>query len=275
MDVPELLLETLEDLINEDLQKLQWYLSLGIVEGYKAIPKSHLEKATRTETVTRLIQNYGDESAVKITVKILRKMNFNSTADELESKYAGKQASPAAAPPSAAAAPPAAAPPAAAPPASMSAQQVIRIMQAPLLLLDTLDELSAEEFKRFLWNLTQPVLDGCQPIRKGHLQSADRQDAVSKMIDGYGEESAVNVTVEILRRMNNNNTAENLKRQYAGGSTDAQKPLPASSSSPSSSPGLTPAAGATVCAQGKSVIVAPNIQGTSSGVSINMNINTQ
>ncbi|XP_051240842.1 caspase b-like [Dicentrarchus labrax] len=144
-------------------------------------------------------------------------------------------------------------------------------MQVSLLILDTLDELGADEFKRFRWNLTQEVLAGCQPIRKGHLENADRQDTVSKMIDSYGEESAVNVTVEILKRMNHNNAAEKLKRTYSGGSTAAHNPTPTPSSS---SLGLTPAAGANVCAQGKSVIVAPNIAGTN-GVSINMNINTQ
>ncbi|TDH15780.1 hypothetical protein EPR50_G00012470 [Perca flavescens] len=148
-------------------------------------------------------------------------------------------------------------------------------MQVPLLILDTLDELGADEFKRFRWNLTQPVLDGCQPIRKGHLENADRQDTVSKMIDSYGEETAVKVAVEILKRMNHNNAAEKLKKTYPGGSTAAQtpSPTPPSSSSSSSSSGLTAADGATVCAQGRSVIVAPNITGTSSGVSINMNIN--
>lgn len=90
-------------------------------------------------------------------------------------------------------------------------------MQASLLLLDTLDELGTNDFKRFLWNLTQPVLDECPPIRKGHLENADRQDAVSKMIDSYGEEMAVSVTAEILKRMNNNNAAEKLKRAYASG----------------------------------------------------------
>lgn len=120
MKVPELLLEALEDLIDEDLKRLHSYLSWGVVEGYKAIPKAHLQNASRTDTVTKIMQTYKEEPAVKITVEILRKMNFNSTADELESKYAaGKQAAPNTSS-SAAAAPPAAA---AAAPASISAQQ--------------------------------------------------------------------------------------------------------------------------------------------------------
>ncbi|XP_042340575.1 pyrin-like [Plectropomus leopardus] len=150
-------------------------------------------------------------------------------------------------------------------------------MQVPLLILNTLDELGVDEFKRFRWNLTQPVLDGCQPIRKAYLENADRQDTVSRMIDCYGEETAVNMTAEILKRMNHNNAAEKLKSAFEGGSKAAKPPPspPPSSSSSSSSSELTPAAGASVCAQGRSVIVAPNIAGTSSGVSINMNINTK
>lgn len=89
-------------------------------------------------------------------------------------------------------------------------------MRVPLLILDTLDELGADEFKRFVWNLTQPVLDGCQPFRKGHLENTNRQDTVSKMIESYGEESAVNITVEILKRINHNNAAEKLKKTCAG-----------------------------------------------------------
>lgn len=89
-------------------------------------------------------------------------------------------------------------------------------MQVSLLIVDTLDELGTEEFKRFRWNLTQQVLAGCEPIRKGYIENADRQDTVSKMIESYGEEMAVNVTAEILKRMNHNNTALKLKKAYAG-----------------------------------------------------------
>ncbi|XP_031734216.1 NACHT, LRR and PYD domains-containing protein 3-like isoform X3 [Anarrhichthys ocellatus] len=84
-------------------------------------------------------------------------------------------------------------------------------MEVPRLILDSLDQLGADDFKRFWWNLTQPVLDGCRPIPKSCLENKDRPDTVSRMIDSYGEESAVNVTVEILKRMNLNNEAEKLQ----------------------------------------------------------------
>lgn len=89
-------------------------------------------------------------------------------------------------------------------------------MQVPTLLIDTLDGLSNSEFKRFHWNLTQQVLEGCKPFRKGQLENAEREDTVTKMIESYGEESAVYVTAEILKRINHNNAADKLKKAYAG-----------------------------------------------------------
>ncbi|XP_075941440.1 NACHT, LRR and PYD domains-containing protein 3-like [Anarhichas minor] len=140
-------------------------------------------------------------------------------------------------------------------------------MQVPRLILDSLDQLGADDFKRFQWNLTQPVLDGCRPIPKSCLENKDRPDVVSRMIDSYGEESAVNVTVEILKRMNLNNEAEKLQNARPA----AQPPPP---TPPSSSSGLTPPAGATNCAQDRSAIVASNITVSAGGI-VNMTINTQ
>ncbi|XP_075939123.1 caspase b-like [Anarhichas minor] len=140
-------------------------------------------------------------------------------------------------------------------------------MQVPRLILDSLDQLGADDFKRFWWNLTQPVLDGCRPIPKSCLENKDRPDVVSRMIDSYGEELAVNVTVEILKRMNLNNEAEKLQNIRPA----AQPPPP---TPPSSSSGLTPPAGATNCAQDRSAIVASNITVSAGGI-VNMTINTQ
>ncbi len=89
MAVPQLLLETMEDLLKKELEMLKWYLSLEILDGCKPIPRSRLERASRTDTVSKMIENYGEESAVNVTVAILRKMNFNTAAEELKSKYAG------------------------------------------------------------------------------------------------------------------------------------------------------------------------------------------
>lgn len=48
-------------------------------------------------------------------------------------------------------------------------------MQVPLLILDTLHELGANGFK--------PVLDGCQPSRKGYPEDAGRIEGDHRFLD--------------------------------------------------------------------------------------------
>ncbi|XP_070776903.1 NACHT, LRR and PYD domains-containing protein 10-like [Enoplosus armatus] len=119
MLVQQLLLETLEELRNDDFKMLKWYLSLKILDGCKPIAKSRLETASRAETVSRMSESYGEESAVSVTAAILKKMNFNGAAVRLQNTYAeGQPATPSTS--SSAVAPPAAAEFAA--PAKLSAQ---------------------------------------------------------------------------------------------------------------------------------------------------------
>ncbi|XP_045903267.1 pyrin-like [Micropterus dolomieu] len=95
MLVPVLLLGTLEELLDDDLKMLKWYLSMHVSGSCAPIPRSHLDKASRTETVSKMIECYGEEDAVNITIEILKKMNFNDTAGKLENRYTeGKTATP-------------------------------------------------------------------------------------------------------------------------------------------------------------------------------------
>ncbi|XP_052384491.1 uncharacterized protein LOC127932559 isoform X3 [Oncorhynchus keta] len=81
-----LLLDTMEKLSRSDLKKFQWCLMKG-VERFSSISGGLLEDADRLVTVDRMVQNYCDEGAVKITLEILRKINQNNLADELEIKF--------------------------------------------------------------------------------------------------------------------------------------------------------------------------------------------
>ncbi|XP_078022245.1 uncharacterized protein LOC117254771 isoform X1 [Epinephelus lanceolatus] len=122
MSVPQLLLETLEDLGDDaDFEEFKWYLSMNILEGCKPIPKSRLGKAPRTDTVSRMTENYSKESTVKVTVEILRKMGNNNAAEKLKNRYAGGKTTK---PPTAAPVAPPAAPPAA--PATLLDQLLAR-----------------------------------------------------------------------------------------------------------------------------------------------------
>ncbi|KAL7404288.1 hypothetical protein ABVT39_012569 [Epinephelus coioides] len=133
MSVPQLLLETLQCLRSNDFETLKWYLSMDILEGCRRIPVASLENAPRTDTVSRMIQSYGEESAVKVTAAILRKMGNNNAADELEKRYAASPAAPVA-PPAAPVAPLAA-------PATMTAQHGSGII-APTITGSTIGTLN-------------------------------------------------------------------------------------------------------------------------------------
>ncbi|XDV16990.1 hypothetical protein PO909_016463 [Leuciscus waleckii] len=81
--VEELLVNSLEDLGKGDLKKFQWHLK----KDHECILKSVMEKTDVLKTVDKMVDCFGPEETVKITVKILRKMNQNNLAEQLESKH--------------------------------------------------------------------------------------------------------------------------------------------------------------------------------------------
>lgn len=106
------------------------------------------------------------------------------------------------------------------------------------------------------------MVDSCKPIPKSKLEGQDRMDTVSCMIDSYGEEMAVKVSVAILRKMNANNIADDLEVKY-----EAVEGRAAASSGSST---LNPSAGTTISAQQGGVVFAPTITGSSTAP---MNVN--
>ncbi|XP_042372787.1 pyrin-like [Plectropomus leopardus] len=130
-------------------------------------------------------------------------------------------------------------------------------MLAPQLLLKTLEGLRKDDFETFKWYLTMEVLEGCSPIPVCHLEEASRTNTVKRMTENYGEDSAVKITIEILKKLGNNNAAEELKKKYAAS--------PAAPVAPPAAPVAPPAAPATISAQSGSVIIAPTITGSTAG----------
>ncbi|XP_077065434.1 NLR family CARD domain-containing protein 3-like isoform X2 [Siphateles boraxobius] len=81
--VKDLLLNSLMDLVEDEHKTFKWYLE----KDHESIKKCEMESADRLQTVDKMVARFGPEEAVKITVKILRKMNQNNLADELENKH--------------------------------------------------------------------------------------------------------------------------------------------------------------------------------------------
>lgn len=85
--VPELLLETLEELIDKQLRTFQWFLYNNDLKGFPHIPKSRVDGADRPGTVDLLIQTYGYNGAITVTVDILMRMKLKLWAETLKKKY--------------------------------------------------------------------------------------------------------------------------------------------------------------------------------------------
>ncbi|XP_067235933.1 NACHT, LRR and PYD domains-containing protein 12-like [Chanodichthys erythropterus] len=84
----ELLYDTLDDLIEDSLKRFK-----GLLKQDGPIGAGKLEKASVTEIVDIMMECFGAEEAVKITLKILRKMNQNQLAEELQNNYTEVQKS--------------------------------------------------------------------------------------------------------------------------------------------------------------------------------------
>ena len=72
------LLETLEDLGEQELKRFHWYLqNPELLDGFKAIRKCRLEKADRLDTVDVMVEMYTTEHVMEVTSSILEKIKMN------------------------------------------------------------------------------------------------------------------------------------------------------------------------------------------------------
>ncbi|XP_074854390.1 apoptosis-associated speck-like protein containing a CARD [Carettochelys insculpta] len=97
-------------------------------------------------------------------------------------------------------------------------------------LVDTLEELGADEFKKFKTKLnTFPVKEGFSCIPRGRLEKADVLDVCDMLISHYLEDYAVQITTKLLSDINKKDLADRLCKATGSGSCDeGQKPEPSS-----------------------------------------------
>ncbi|KAK2892361.1 hypothetical protein Q8A67_012349 [Cirrhinus molitorella] len=80
--VSKQLLSALDELVTDELKRFKWHLKSH--EGFSA---ADLENADAPDTVDLMMKRIRPEEAKKITVDILREMNLNQVAEELENKH--------------------------------------------------------------------------------------------------------------------------------------------------------------------------------------------
>uniref|UniRef100_A0A8P4K214 Pyrin domain-containing protein n=1 Tax=Dicentrarchus labrax TaxID=13489 RepID=A0A8P4K214_DICLA len=82
------LLITLEDLTADEFKTFKWYLRL---EGNKSIKRSKLEGAERRDTVDLMVNTYTPHGALKVTMKILKKISRNDLVQSLSDTCSGPE----------------------------------------------------------------------------------------------------------------------------------------------------------------------------------------
>ncbi len=80
------------------------------------------------------------------------------------------------------------------------------------LLVNSLRDLVKVELKEFQWYLKDQG-----HVFNSEMENADVLDTVDKMAVCFGPEEAVKITVDILRKMNQNNLAEKIENEHKEG----------------------------------------------------------
>uniref|UniRef100_A0A8C8RHF6 Pyrin domain-containing protein n=1 Tax=Pelusios castaneus TaxID=367368 RepID=A0A8C8RHF6_9SAUR len=76
-----------------------------------------------------------------------------------------------------------------------------------VLLLNALDNLKEEELKRFKDQLSVSDFKGKRNIPRGQLQHADTIDTKNLLLEHYGVDDAVDITIDVFTRINLNQSA--------------------------------------------------------------------
>ncbi|XP_045082684.1 uncharacterized protein LOC121532576 [Coregonus clupeaformis] len=212
LDFAVLLLTTLEEMNPNELKTFQSFLTSGQLPDCPPIPERQLENADKQVTVDQMVKTYAPNRAVEITLRILRGMTQNDLAEKLERDYNRdtwwSNSSDA--------------------DSDEESENKLywrkwhralvmkrpSMLDIPALLLTTLGKLSEKQLKRFLCSLTSGQLPGFPPIPERQLQNADRQVTVDHMVKTYAPERVVEITLRILRWMDQNDLAEKLLRDH-------------------------------------------------------------
>ncbi|XP_034722414.1 tripartite motif-containing protein 29-like [Etheostoma cragini] len=85
------LLNTLEDLKEEEFMKFKWHLHQDVLEGFQPIKVSKLENAERQDTVDVMVSTHQLEGALTVAKKVLEMMNRNDLVQSLPDTGSGPQ----------------------------------------------------------------------------------------------------------------------------------------------------------------------------------------
>lgn len=87
--ISSLLLKYLDELVQGEIQRFKSYLTKNMMKDFDPIPRSKLENADQIHIVELMVDQYDESGASFITVQILKQINKNKLARELEKELEG------------------------------------------------------------------------------------------------------------------------------------------------------------------------------------------
>ncbi|MCJ8748193.1 hypothetical protein PDJAM_G00162140 [Pangasius djambal] len=87
-------LEALDELGEEEVERFVFFLTHIPPEGFQSIPRGNLHQKSKVKVADEMIQRYGEQRALLATIHILKGMNKNYLASELEKKMQQKRTKP-------------------------------------------------------------------------------------------------------------------------------------------------------------------------------------
>ncbi|KAL7868967.1 hypothetical protein SRHO_G00103510 [Serrasalmus rhombeus] len=93
------------------------------------------------------------------------------------------------------------------------------------ILLRTLEQLQKAELQRFQWYLINDDDNAHSCIPRSQMENIDQTGTVDKMLQYYCQNGAVEISLKILKQMQQNQLAENLRQEISlrNSSTDLNK----------------------------------------------------
>ncbi|XP_072558749.1 NLR family CARD domain-containing protein 3-like isoform X2 [Paramormyrops kingsleyae] len=96
------------------------------------------------------------------------------------------------------------------------------------LLMHSLEELTKEELNTFTFYLIHLAYEKYQRIPRGQLENLNRSGIADMMIRSYGEVGALNVMLEVLKKMNRNDLVQRLDNILQKDTIMSERPKPSS-----------------------------------------------
>lgn len=90
---PRILLQVLDELVDNDLDRFVFFLYQDPLYGFPSIPRSKVQQKPREEVINVMIQMYEDK-ALDVTERILKKMHKNKLAHKIQKQKQRKRKKP-------------------------------------------------------------------------------------------------------------------------------------------------------------------------------------